>query len=401
MITFPEFGALRELVSSFNNSEQDVKEVLRLLRKIQAYSFEQVCCLFHQSDILTFLKNCLHYETSERLQSLSIEYLTILLLKIYLILYQKPLGINFDGYASSSESNSDIQRLKEDITDFVFEQLKFIFNIVVEESKLFTEETSEQTELSLAAEKLVAVILQTYHGANPFIQEHVDSVLGSNEFSQTHLLLSHQLLLPHRSAVRHALHPIIDLLITTLFEPSKGSTRHLHHLTYIHDRAARDLSYVSNGHTLDYLSHWMLFIQTALQEGSKSESFIINSSIILQFYDLSDPEKLKYKPLFLAEDDHHKTKDLTLQSREHRDAFVILQDWIHSWIETSMLQIIKTSIHPVEKLQAIKTALQLIMNPVSVAPSVQVFLRHIPLRCTDKTVIVASRITFPANSFYF
>lgn len=48
MITFSEFGALHELVSSFNNSEQDVTEDLRLLRKIQAYSFEQVCYLFQQ-----------------------------------------------------------------------------------------------------------------------------------------------------------------------------------------------------------------------------------------------------------------------------------------------------------------------------------------------------------------
>lgn len=329
---------LQNLVAAFSDQENDLIILQNVFDRLNLFSFEQVCLLFHQPDIITLIKSYLHYENNNELQSYSIPVFSALLLKLYILLYLKCPEISFDSYATLFESQNDIQRYREDLTDFILEEFKWIFSII-------SKETSDK-HLKNGCELFVSKVLHAFHDCENSFRDLLDSILSIQEANFNHIFISNQYLTKRGFELRRALGPIIDLLLTTLQSPLDQ-----HFLFRLYDRVMRSPSWIENEVSIQLWNDFTLFLLC----GSSSSGIAQEAEgIVLDLTDEGTLQQNQTKTIFLVEKMESTLDELTLPSRNCKRLTLPLSRLIEDWLSEGVVLMVQRSSSPLEKLKGIK-----------------------------------------------
>jgi hypothetical protein len=349
---------LQEVVSGFNNSEDDYRQMHNVLHELSRFSNEKLCFFFQNPNILTLLKSYFHHESSTDVQSYAIRYLGLILVRFFLIINGFFPEIDFDAFSQQFESQNDFIRRKEDFIDYINEEMKFIIS------------ASFDSKLRNASFSFLFSFFSYYTSATSCLQEYCDSLLGDSEVNLNHAILNKKFPFSYsHSNLRITLNPLMSLCLDLLSTPSIQNNDHF--LTSLYNVAMKDLSYERNSVSINLLnSFFSLFLccysENYISSSSGPASVLSSFSPLLELVDLEKYARNRKNNLLLggtaagiaATGGNKPEKDLTTATRNYTFPIVIT-GMIEEWIENGLLHILDQSINPMEKLQVIKETILL------------------------------------------
>ena len=347
---FTELEILQSLCTNIDSSGGDIDRALNILSRYQTYSNEKLCILFQNSETIPLFKKLLHEETSLALKSSSINAIGNILVRIFLVFHFNTVDTDFEAYTISAESQSDIHRLKEDVLDFVQEELKFIFNLLLN--------VKVTEDIRFSAGCVAAAVLRIYHHNYQAFQEATDLFIGNQDVSMTNLLLSQLDPFSRVCELRGLLGPLIDLLLTA----TTPSDDKLHYFMQLYEKARTLPSSSSNTICIIMVNDWLLFILSSLSESPVTER-VFNRSTILLLNNHLESQGVKSKALFMLEESElNSKKDLLSTARSSSDLTISILAFIEDWANNVLMKLVRQSISPLEMANGLK--------------SIVMFLRH-------------------------